>query len=240
VYDHLRLACETVASAAELIGLDPKAVRDLSNDSGAGLGWAMEPEAVQLVLALIRATHPAVTVELGTCHGRTAALMAETLEELGGGRLYTVDNFSAVSRETARQRLAPYGSLVTLLEKSTVDAFADWGREPINLLVIDAAHDFPSAVTDLSLWVRLLAPSGWIVMHDTHTRLLRRFPEDYLFPLEHYVVLDIIHIENRPSGRCWQGLAFIRFRDRDWRRRLATMGAGASSAARVWSGALGG
>jgi predicted O-methyltransferase YrrM len=215
---NIRLAARSVRDILEVLGVPPLNCSAEPTHDSVDTDWSMEPELLQILLALISHVKPAVTVELGTYEGRTAATLAGLIRVLGCGRVFTVDDFRSIEAtySQTRFRRLDLESTITQIHSSTVDAFVAWGREPVDLLLIDAGHDFLSSCVDFALWSRLLTHDGWIVIHDTKTRLLRRFPEDYIHPLDYYSVLDVTDLEERPSGRSWQGVAFVRHRNRTW------------------------
>lgn len=174
--------------------------------------WSLEPELLGLILALVAANRPHTVVEVGTYRGRTAAAISASLEANRYGRVYTIDNGPEDDATAATDALCGVrGNRAVQVRASSVDAFREWGRAEIDLLLIDGGHDYGTAATDIALWSRLLAPTGWMIIHDTVTRLLRSFPEDYLFPLDTYDVIDVVAVHDRPSGHEWEGAAIVRF-----------------------------
>jgi predicted O-methyltransferase YrrM len=213
---HTRIVARRVEDIHVALGL-----RESSHPPPAFLGkvstdWSLEPELLHTLCALVRQTRPAVIVELGTFKGRTAAALGSVVRELGVGHVYTIDDFRSVNSSHSRRLFEELalGDAVTQIPKSTVDAFSDWGREAIDILLVDAAHDYASSCIDLALWSRLVSRCGWIVVHDTRTRLLRRFPEDYVFPGDYYDVLEVEFLHDGVVARPWEGVAFIRYRNR--------------------------
>jgi predicted O-methyltransferase YrrM len=173
--------------------------------------WSTEPELLEVLYCYIRATRPHTVVEIGTYKGLSAIILATGLERNKYGHLFTVDNNESKVLAEAEERFSkePLNHRITLIKKSSQDAFVDWGRARIDFLYIDGSHSFLDACCDFALWSRYLTHSGIIVIHDTVTRLLRRFPEDYIYPLCCYDVLNVTDVQLRPSGQEWEGCGFV-------------------------------
>jgi predicted O-methyltransferase YrrM len=174
--------------------------------------WSTEPELLETLYCYVRSTSPHTVVEIGTYRGTSACVLATALERNGYGHLYTIDNDVSGTVRAVRDRLRAWSlqERVTLLQKNSSEAFADWGRAKIDLLYIDGGHSFLDTCLDFALWCRYIPRTGLIVVHDTVTRLMRRFPEDYVCPLEYYDVLHVTGMQRRPSQQEWEGTGFIR------------------------------
>jgi predicted O-methyltransferase YrrM len=174
--------------------------------------WSTEPELLEVLYCYIRAARPKTVVEIGTYKGTAAVVFHSALARNGAGRVITIDNNKAGTVPEARERFARYGAghRITLLERSSNQAFVRWKRVPIELLYIDGAHSYVQACSDFALWSRFVSPDGLVVMHDTVYYLERRFPEDYIHPLHAYDVLHVATVRNRPSGHTWKGCGLIR------------------------------
>jgi predicted O-methyltransferase YrrM len=178
-----------------------------------GEDWSTEPELLEVFYCWVRASRPHTIVEVGTYKGTSATVLASALEKSGFGHLYTIDNdLSSALVESRREKVERLnvGSRVTFISKASTEAFADWGRAKIDFLYIDGSHSFVDACLDLALWPRYVPVGGLIAVHDTMTRLLRRFPDDYVYPMSHYDVLHITDMAVRPSGHEWEGCGFLR------------------------------
>lgn len=177
-------------------------------------GWSIEPELLDVILKIVAHHRPHTVVEIGTYQGTTASAISNQLRRNRFGRLYTIDNGPEEDASFAASLFKKVdGQIVTQIRASSAEAFSSWGRARIDILIVDGGHDYLTSVTDLALWTRLLSEDGWIIVHDTVTRLLHRFPEDYLFPIAAFDTLDVVRLDERPSGHEWEGAAFIRFSD---------------------------
>jgi predicted O-methyltransferase YrrM len=214
---YVRMLAQSDREILLALGLQPPTRPTPAWFASASSEWSLEPELVKVLLALVEQIRPAVVVELGTYMGRTAAALGCLLRDLQAGHLFTVDDFRSIDSVQSRTLFQELSleSVITQIAKTTIEAFDEWGRAPIDVLIIDAAHDYVSSCIDFALWSRFVPSDGWIVIHDTRTRLLRRFPEDYLHPLSSYDVLEVVDLWQRASARRpWEGVAFVRYRDR--------------------------
>jgi hypothetical protein len=172
--------------------------------------WSLEPEARQMLLAIAREVRPRVFIEVGSYRGATVVEVARLLKELGRGTAYAIEPDSEMAHGIC-VRVEDEGLPVTIIAKTSRDAFEHWGREEADLILVDGDHSFASALFDLAAWSTLLAPQGWLLVHDTVSRLERRFPDDYLSVPGVFDILDIVGLRCRPSGQFWEGLAVLRW-----------------------------
>ena len=174
--------------------------------------WSTEPELLEVLYSYIRCARPGLVVEIGTYKGAGAIVFQAAVAKNGIGRVVTIDNNSAgtVAQAQERFRLRGVEEKITLLEKSSNRAFSRWKRVPIDFLYIDGSHNYVQACCDFALWARRVTPEGLIAIHDTVYYLERRFPDDYIYPLAHYDILNVVSMRERPSGQIWKGCGFVR------------------------------
>ena len=134
----------------------------------------------RLIHDFVLAERPRDILELGFAHGVSACYMAAALEELGEGRIVTIDNVSARQRGPGIDELlertglgryveAVYAAntytweLMKLIERNTRD-----GRcEPaFDFCYIDGAHAWEPDGLAFFLVDKLLRPGGWILFDD--------------------------------------------------------------------------
>lgn len=117
-------------------------------------------------------------IELGTGLGATSCVIAAALEEVGGGRVVTIDktlhmpaNANVLKEYTGigdslEFVLEPLGYnwyLADLIAKQTSDDVC----EPIfDFCLIDGAHEFEPDALAFTLVAKLLKPGGWVVFDD--------------------------------------------------------------------------
>jgi len=130
-------------------------------------------------LAMFVPAHQAI-VEVGTYTGASALWMASGAGAGRRARVTCVDTWpdprpdepDVAHAERQRQalgtflaRMAEHDWPVTALRGTSADVAAMW-LQPIGLLFIDADHSFRAVVRDYSSWSPLIAPGGWLAMHD--------------------------------------------------------------------------
>lgn len=206
---------DSVLGVARELAISPE---HLDKPAEAAEDWSLEPEARCLLLGLIRSIKPRCYVEIGAYRGQTAIAVAEAMVRNGHGTAYAIEpdrGLATQIRETADARNLP----LRVLSVTSSEAFDQWGREPVDMVLVDGDHSLSSTVFDIAAWATLLAPDGWMLLHDTVTRLTRRFPEDYIAIPSMFDILDVVGLGERPSGHVWEGLSFMRWSE-DSRDRL--------------------
>jgi predicted O-methyltransferase YrrM len=214
----LRLASQK--DVRTLLGIDDIIIesemdRLFESISGPDRDASAEPGVLEVLFGLVRKLQARTIVEIGTFRGISSYIMASALSHLPNSRIYTIDNGCEKDMNAASDRLQDFIKCKSVIQirQSSIQAFKNWGRATIDLLFIDGSHEFADACADFALWVRYVRPGGIIVMHDTFTRLDRRFPEDYIFPLSYYSIMNIAGVEEWYRGHEWEGLAVIQFAD---------------------------
>ena len=150
-------------------------------------GWLTEGEALRLFdLARAIRRPGAVAVEVGSWLGRSSVVIAKGLAGSRGARLYCVDPWNGDGEDYARPE---YSAIAQRQElplheqfKANMRAFdvedtvrplrgysADVGSAftgVVDLLFIDANHEYESVREDFEIWSPQLAPDGVIAFHD--------------------------------------------------------------------------
>lgn len=131
------------------------------------------------ILELVELRRPKVCVELGTWMGASAIPVARSIRRWGG-TLTCVDTWAGDVHAPDPVRLsAPWmlvscarnlmdagvGGTVRLIPATTREA-AEWWRQPIDYLYIDAAHDYDSVRADLRAWMPWMNPGGLVLGDD--------------------------------------------------------------------------
>jgi O-methyltransferase len=130
-----------------------------------------------------------IAVEIGCWVGATTRMLADI-----GYQVYAIDHFQGNTSDDLGERAAKYGSEkiketflrnmgnrsnVVLVHAESSIAAEKWpyidtyggpcfreGTPPIDLLYIDANHDYESVKEDFELWSRFVRPGGLIIGHD--------------------------------------------------------------------------
>lgn len=150
-------------------------------------GWFSENEAVMLydVALALPNTHP-IVVEIGSWLGKSTLVLAKALKKKRSPVLYCIDPFNcdgdAISRDAFATLAANLkGSLqkhfvrnmkkhrvldvIRILAGYSMD-FAPGFPELIDLLFIDANHEYDAVLRDYMDWAPLLKAGGIIALHD--------------------------------------------------------------------------
>ncbi|MCW2758717.1 MAG: hypothetical protein JWO46_2463 [Nocardioidaceae bacterium] len=152
----------------------------LADDAWAAIdripGWLTRDQA-EVLAGAARALRPGCTVvEIGSHHGRSAAVLAGALPE--GGRLVAVDPFPEDWRYGGRdtqQRLVDnlvalgVAQRVDVRAATSAEALATW-EDRVDLVYVDGKHDVASAAGDLG-WGRFVPPGGTVLLHDAFSSL---------------------------------------------------------------------
>jgi predicted O-methyltransferase YrrM len=126
-------------------------------------------------------TEPREILELGTAHGVSACYMAAALDEIGAGRITSLEHATASYNPPPEAQLEAAGlaDRVTIIRRG--DSSYDWFlREQIversdgdgncaplyDLCYIDGAHEFTIDGLAVILAERLLNDGGWLVLDD--------------------------------------------------------------------------
>ena len=121
-----------------------------------------------------------VVVDVGTFLGASAETMLEAMPE--DGLLITVDTFEgvegsntgAVSSDVmmsyAAQRLSHFGNRAKIFKAKSTDLAVTFNPGTVDLVFIDAAHDYESVKADILAWFPSLRPGGVMSGHDYDRR----------------------------------------------------------------------
>jgi len=153
-------------------------------------GWLTRDEGATL-FRLARDRTPRrnpVVVELGSFKGRSSVMLAGGLCGKHAPRLYCVDVFGPSSDPSYDTWLKPavegdpvpvdeqfrhntrvcgVGGVVTPVQGYSWDVAKTWS-EPINMLFIDANHEYEAVVRDIETWAPFLVQGGVILFHDVN------------------------------------------------------------------------
>jgi predicted O-methyltransferase YrrM len=152
-------------------------------------GWLTDAEANAL-FELARQKAPerdSVVVELGSWQGKSSVLLAAGLSAKHHPRLYCVDPFGEDENpryqaqyyrpvisgmhlgleEMFRRNIRRCGltQIVQAIKGYSFDAVRSWDQ-PIDILFIDASHDYESVHRDLLLWSPFVKVGGIVALHD--------------------------------------------------------------------------
>jgi predicted O-methyltransferase YrrM len=151
-------------------------------------GWLSDAEAHQLYMLAREVPSGAPTaVELGSWQGKSSVMIAGGLAGRPGGRLFCIDPFGT-DENPEYQRLY-YDPLLSNMERTQKQAFSDHLEQsglspivqairgysfeiirtwtlPIDLLFIDANHEYDSVHRDFEQWKPFVRAGGVVALHD--------------------------------------------------------------------------
>lgn len=120
--------------------------------------------------------HLGSVVELGTFHGRSAVCLAQGSKKVGGGKVFTVDNFTGDKYVGAHLDFYPefkknikrwkLEEEIVALRGDTVNIAKEW-KKPIRFLFLDADHSYQRVALDASVWERYIVSGGIVAFHDS-------------------------------------------------------------------------
>jgi predicted O-methyltransferase YrrM len=136
-------------------------------------------------------------VEIGSLRGRSARAMADNMSNLSvlfcvdpfqgseehGGAFAGTDNLyrtfcANLADHIERQRVCP----VHLPSLEAARIFRLLGRHDLDMVFIDASHDYASVTADIRAWLPLLKPGGLLSGHDHGHPPIERAVRDLLGP----------------------------------------------------------
>lgn len=128
------------------------------------------PQDCELLIELVSSLPEGCTVvELGTNQGSAGLAMASVCK----GKVYMVDDFRQdhagwvqPSREKVEAHIEALGmqERCQIVEGDSAQVGRDWKGSSVDLLYVDAGHDYESVKADLEAWLPHV--KGWIVLHD--------------------------------------------------------------------------
>jgi predicted O-methyltransferase YrrM len=144
-------------------------------------GWETEAEERALI-NLAREYVPdqdGVIVELGVEYGRSTAQFAYATKEKLGTKIASVDLYpddhhiaaqyggllSSWQQNLAESGVTSYPAYIIPIRGVSWEIGANW-KEPIDLLFIDAGHNYDEVKRDISAWVDHVKAGGLIIFHD--------------------------------------------------------------------------
>ncbi|MCW2791482.1 MAG: hypothetical protein JWO76_580 [Nocardioides sp.] len=139
-------------------------------------GWLTRDQARDLYDAAAAVPPGGVVVEIGSHHGRSAVVLAAALPQ--GARLVAVDPFpddwrygaAGTEREfRAHVERAGVAGVVELRVATSREVRGGWSGR-LDLVYVDGKHDYWTVRDDLA-WVALVAPGGWVLVHDAFSSL---------------------------------------------------------------------
>lgn len=155
-----------------------------------------------------------IALEIGCYKGCSAVFLARACLRKGIDRIYAIDLFTGTPSwrqtidtfEEARARLARYGLLshVTLVRSHSQRY--DW-TEPIDVLHLDADHEYPAVSADIRKYAPFLAPRGIVIFddYDAEHPGVRRAVHEWLLERQDMEIVGLHH-----PGPAWGSVCLRR------------------------------
>ena len=141
-------------------------------------GWFDLPKAIAVQQVVKQCPPGSNLVELGSFQGRSSVAIASVLPP--ESILFCVDHFEGSEEHRTMQldlsnlfqsfqkNIAAFGvqDRIRVLRMSTVEAAGQFATGSVDLILLDAAHDYESVKTDLEHWYPKLKPGGALFCDD--------------------------------------------------------------------------
>lgn len=140
-------------------------------------GWFSLAQAVALQKIVKHLPSGSKVVELGSYKGRSSVAIASVLP--ANSILYCVDHFQGSEEHKKsnldRNLLAAFTKnieqfgvkdKISTLSMTTTEAAAKFDPESLDLVLVDAAHDYDSVKADLLNWYPKIKPGGFLLCDD--------------------------------------------------------------------------
>lgn len=163
-------------------------------------GWLNPGEAQLLFTVASSLTLPGCIVEIGSYHGKSTIILGAAAKQ-HQRMVYAVDPHPAwtepdgVTQHGAEDRVKFLANLVqsgltdVIVPVGLPSAIAGAGwQESIGLLWIDGNHSYEAVSEDIAVWVKHVAPNGYIAFHDTAHATVSRAVNELLTDTRYQVV----------------------------------------------------
>jgi len=131
-------------------------------------GYLFPHEAVFLYWLARSGPGEGAIVEIGSYRGRSTLCFATGVKGRRPTRIVAVDPHVYGTEGDLRENLAHFGmsEVVQPVVAPSVTAAGAWTR-PVRVVFVDGHHEKASVEADVDAWLPLLAPGGFLVLHDS-------------------------------------------------------------------------
>ena len=166
--------------------------------------------------AVTKFYRPDIVVEVGTNAGGSAVGTARGLSENGKGRLICIDGGLGLPRsfpEVARKNITAAGLSEDSFELICADSLIELPSiarrlaGQVDIYLVDAAHTFESALTDIENGLPMMKDGGYVLVHDIDPKISLGSEASAKHP---YPVLEAFRKVADEHGFDWCILKFIR------------------------------
>jgi hypothetical protein len=143
-------------------------------------GWSNFLDLTRLLVLTL--PEKGLFVEVGTWKGRSAAFAGvEILRHRPSARLILIDTWQGSDEpahkadpiiqagrlfEHCKENLAPLGRLPEYIRATSGDAALTFASESLDVVFLDAAHDYENVKADLVAWAGKVKPGGYLAGDD--------------------------------------------------------------------------
>jgi len=133
------------------------------------------PRYARWMHAFVKFFKPNIAVEVGTNAGGSAIGIAKAMAENGKGRLICIDNGEGMPKcfpRMAEQNIRSTGlkeerlDLICEDSQTAIPRIASQLKKKVDVYLVDAAHSFEAALTDIENALPMMRPKGFILVHD--------------------------------------------------------------------------
>jgi predicted O-methyltransferase YrrM/SAM-dependent methyltransferase len=175
----------------------------------------MSPQERVLLYGVTFGLAPRRYLEIGTCRGGSAVVVAAAMDDLNNGRAFGVDPQANISPQILQQIKHRF----TLVQGSSPQALkraAELAGGRFDLILVDGDHSRAATLADLDGVLSVAEPGAVILVHDAYNDAVDRAVADYLASQNGRVIDGGILATSRNSvveadgPRDWGGLRLLR------------------------------
>jgi len=143
-------------------------------------GWFDLPKAIAIQTAIKELPPGSTLVELGSFQGRSSVAIASVMPP--NSKLFCVDHFHGSAEHADidtsdmfarfRENIETFGvaDRIEVLAMTTLEAAEKFDTASVQLLLLDASHDYESVAADLAAWYDKIVAGGFLFCDDYDPR----------------------------------------------------------------------
>lgn len=174
----------------------------------------LEPSERLLLYALVFGLRPQRVLEIGTLHGGSAQIITGALDDVGHGRLISVD--PAPDLKIDWDTIAHRATLLRGYSPALLPEARAHAGGPFDFCFIDANHSYNGVWADGCGVLRHMSPGGYVLFHDAHHPSVRDAIDDLVTTVFGISDCGTLSRDKREwvddLGGPWAGLRLLRVR----------------------------
>jgi predicted O-methyltransferase YrrM len=139
----------------------------------------MSPQERVLLYGITFGLAPARYLEIGTCRGGSAVVVAAAMDDLNKGRAFGVDPEAAISPDVLRQ-ISHRFTLVQGASPKALSRAVDLAGGRFDFILVDGDHSYESTLADLRGVLSVAEPGAVILVHDAYNESVEKAIRDFL------------------------------------------------------------